>query len=815
MRKTLIAISVLIAAATPAFAQAPVDDSTFTDLIEQSKSLMMADPARAYQLASEAETTANARAEVDPTEESTAKWLQGEALVRMNRVEEAKPVIDSALSAALESAGGSKLVGDLYMAQGMTARGLSDYATALDSYQSAHDVYAQLGAKRDQARALQQVGSIYTDAHDYERALDFYDRAGQTFDADPSLDLARLNNVGNAYRELGRYAEAEQGFRDALALAEQMNSPLLQSRILTNIASVQLAQGQIDQADTTARNGLALSPDGGGLGWEPFLWGVQAQIAYAREDYGRAATLIGRTFTGLDLKTTPRFFREFHETAHLIYAAMSQPRLALEHLEAFKRLDDEARDVSAKANLALMGAQFDFATQELEIANLRTDALEREVDLSRARARQRTILFGGVVLIFLIALAGGGIHYGSMRRSRNEIRLANDKLQSTNEALEKASKAKSEFLATTSHEIRTPLNGILGMTQLLMRQTGLAESVRERVELVHGAGETMKAIVDDILDVAKMETGAIDIHPENLELAAMLENVAQLWRDSAEKKNLSLDVDLANCPREIVGDPQRLRQISFNLLSNAIKFTEKGNVSLSVNTTTGANGDTLILSVTDTGCGIPAAELTEIFTPFHQVDGGTTRKQGGTGLGLAICRKLAEAMGGTVRATSTLEVGSEFVLEIPVQILKPATGDNTADSTKVSGYLLADPNPLHQSIIEAMWESGDGDLASLDTLDDLMAEIAQCKPLGILIASDVLSGAAGEAMEQLMELREAAPDAHLVVRLAPESGVEPAMLRLSGADEILEGAFDGPAAITALSNSEPDPAMSPSISPAS
>ncbi len=781
---------------TPAFAQAPEAPSAFEEIVEQSKSFMMADPSRAYELANEAEQSAAGEA----LEIATAQWLQAEALVRMNRIAEAQPIIDAALEAANADAPGSKLVGDLQMTRGMTARAVSDYVTALDSYQAAHDVFAGLNDDRNQARALQQVGSIYADAHEYERALEFNIRAGNAYGGDPSLDLARLNNMANAYRELGRYEDAETGYRAALKIAEQMNSPLLQSRILTNIALVQIAAGQLDAAESTVEAGLALTPDGGALGWEVFLWGTRAKIAYERQDYGRAATLIGRTFSGLDLTTTPQFFRDFHETAHNIYSAMSQPRLALDHLEAFKRLDDEARDVSAQANLALMGAQFDFATQELEIANLRTDALEREVDLSRAQARQRTLIFGGIVFFFLVALAGGGVHYASMRRSRNEIRSANDKLQTTNIALEKASKAKSEFLATTSHEIRTPLNGILGMTQMLMRQAGLADSVRERIELVHGAGETMKAIVDDILDVAKMETGAIDIRPEKFEFTKMLESVAQLWRDSAEKKGIALNLDLSSCPRQIVGDEQRLRQVAFNLLSNAIKFTKSGHVELDVRSQADETGDRLLLIVSDTGCGIPESELEDIFKPFHQVDGGTTRQQGGTGLGLAICHKLAEAMGGSIRVTSVPGQGSQFTLDIPVELASTTGAAGSSDGEAEASYVFADANPLNQSIVEAMWDDATGPLVCVETLDEITSSAAGGHVASIVISSELLADAPGDAMQQLLDLREALPDAHIVVRLQDASAIEPAMLRLSGVDDVQVGAFDAAAAVEALSS---------------
>ncbi len=450
------------------------------------------------------------------------------------------------------------------VARAGAARAAGDYAIALTNYQGAQKVFAALHEDRSQALALQQVGSIYTDAHDYPKALEFYKRAGATFAGDPSVNLARLNNIAHAERELGKLQEAEAGFRQALAIAVEMKSLTLQARILANLASVQLASGRPDEADATARDGLALSANGRPLGWENFLWGVRAQAAFAKGATSRAADLIGRAFQGQDVERTSMPYREFHESAQAIYSALGQSELALKHFKAFKRLDDDARSVSAAANTALMGAQFDFAGQELNIARLRTETLEKQVALAQAQARQVATIFFALLAFGLIAMVAGVVHYNSIRKSRNAIRKANAELSETNTALGKALKAKSEFLATTSHEIRTPLNGILGMTQLLMSRRDLAPDVRERVELVHGSSETMKAIVDDILDLAKLETGVVSLEIAEFDLPKTAISVSRFWRDSAEAKGLALHASVepdvgADRGRRAADSPDRLQ----------------------------------------------------------------------------------------------------------------------------------------------------------------------------------------------------------------------------------------------------------------
>jgi signal transduction histidine kinase len=784
MRASLIAGLLLCVAMGPTFAQTPAP-SAFDERIAQARSAMMADPAAALAIAQEAESLAAGPAD-DPANKMTAQWLQGEALNRLNRSQEAIPILDSALSTASIQAKNTKLRGDVMMARAGAAAMQGDYARALANFQGAHDVFADLGEARSQSMSLLQIGAIYFDAGNYRRALEYYLRAGEAYSGDASVDLSRLNNVANAQRELGNLKEAEAGFREALAIAVKMDSPMLRARIMANIAAVQIAQGQATQADALAQAGLQLSAEG----WEPFLWGVRAQAALARGDAQRAAKLIERTFAGQDFAQTPQPFRDFHKSAHEIYVKIGDEKLALRHLEAFKRLDDEGRDVAASANTALMGAQFDFASQELKITKLRAETLE-------AQQRQRTIIFFGVGALALVVLGALAFGYVTMRGSRNRVRAANVRLSDTNLALEKAIKAKSEFLATTSHEIRTPLNGILGMTQVLLMDKHLPSEVRERVQIVHGAGESMRAIVDDILDVAKMESGGVSISLQPFPLKRMLEDVCSLWRINAEDKGIAFSVDVAGLPAQVSSDEQRLRQIVFNLMSNAVKFTDAGRIGLRA----AMEGDVLVVEVSDTGFGIPADQLEGIFEAFHQVDGGTTRKFGGTGLGLAICRNLARALGGDVSVTSTLGVGSVFTLRTPV--LAPAAEESAAplDGCESGGgrlLLALEDNPFHQCMLEACCAELGLQMVAVEQFA-ATSDALRAGPFEIVaVAASALPSGPGEAMGALMALREAARAARLIVQIGEGGELEAPVARLCGADEVLIGAFDADAFLAAI-----------------
>ncbi len=301
--------------------------------------------------------------------------------------------------------------------------------------------------------------------------------------------------------------------------------------------------------------------------------------------------------------------------------------------------------------------------------------------------------------------SGETINYSAVKRDISERIGAEEELRNAKQYAEDANLAKTEFLAGMSHEIRTPMNAITGMADLLI-ETDLSPEQKQYVQIFQSAGENLLNIINDILDISKVESGHLELEEIDLDLLGIIEDTCDIMAIPANEKNLELLCRVhPEVPKRLVGDPVRFRQILINLIGNAIKFTEKGEIFVTVDTHTRdeKKGEIeLIFSVVDTGIGIEREKLTKIFEKFTQADSSTTRKHGGTGLGLTISKRLVELMGGRIWVESELNHGSTFSFTARFKIQQKTGVPRTDISLDLKGrkILVVDDNATNRMILE-------------------------------------------------------------------------------------------------------------------
>lgn len=793
----LLALAALFGAAH-AFAQtppktAPEFPAAIQKEIQAAKDSMMSDQAEALRHSAAIDGLARKLSDVRQRTLAlaTARWLAAEAHLRNDAPAKAEPLLAEGLRLVSTVQGPIKLRGDLLMSQGALFMTRDQAVQALDNYQNAYRVFGEVKELRSQAIALQNIGALYSTAKDDARAEQYYRQAAELYDGDPVLSLSLHNSRGNVLVSLDRNGEAVKEYESAILIARQMNKPVLEAWMLSNLARAQIALKQLDAADHSVTRGFELIRGADADVLRRHMLSTAAELASQRGQTDRALRLIREAFAGIDLQHSRVEFRNDHYYAYGIFIRVGDTRSALAHLEAVKRLNDEAAKVATTTGAALMAAKFNYAKQQNDILTLQTRAAE-----SKSRYLQTLFLLIGGATVIVMAALGWGLF--TIRRSRNQVRAANIVLNETNTALEKALKAKTEFLATTSHEIRTPLNGILGMTQVMLSDAKLEPQTRERIGIVHGAGVTMRALVDDILDVAKMETGNLSVEAAPMDLTAMLREVTRLWEEQARAKGLTFKLELNHAPHWIVSDAARLRQVVFNLLSNAIKFTEKGGVTLRAVGEGEGDDRRLKLSIEDTGIGIPQAKFEEIFESFRQVDTSTTRRFGGTGLGLAICRNLARALGGDIQVESEDGKGSRFVLDLP---LIPAEAPEVAVASENAGGLdlvVLDRNPIARSMLRTLFEPRVARLRFAANAAEALAMLETGGVSHLLADEGTLKAEAEGAAAALQALRGAdQATAHFVLWLKPDVETVDELVAASGG-RIIEKPVTGADLINAI-----------------
>lgn len=692
----------------------PGRTKTPESLLAAAKAAMPIDAAAAGNLAQAAEQSAMKL----PTSQArsitvaTARWLKAEALIRQNKAAAAVVFVDAALKSVTAMRPAIKLQGDLLQTRAGIEDSLGQPEAALEDYQRAYAIFGKTGPARSQAVALQNIGVLYLEANDLAKVFYYYRMAEETVSDDPMLNLSGSANKAGALFLAKRYREAEAEYRRAYTISVSLHNMIIQIQMLSNLARVQAILGELHLADITIAQAMKIWQPTKAPELKPVLLETRADLALDEDRSFEAVQLVEQALASLGAAAETRPYWQLQITAYKAYEQAGDSAKALAHFKVYNQLDNQNRALAASTSAALSAARFDFVNQNARIATLKAGQLQRDLELDRLQARQTMILLGGLLLLSIITVSVLAFYLRALRRSDTAIREINSQLTEVNIELNAALAAKTEFLATTSHEIRTPLNGILGMTQVLLADPELTSAVRERISLMQGAGETLRALVDDILDFAKMSDNKLELHPLEADLPKLLDDVVDFWRDRATQQKLFLAFDRAGVPERITIDSRRLRQILANLLSNAIKFTSEGSIKVTVTVAHRSNdacpvqsSERLRIAVTDTGIGIAESDHSAVFEKFRQLDSSKTRRFTGTGLGLSISRMIAQAMGGDIELVSTVEVGSTFTLDLPLVraiVAAPSTSGERPSTLAAARLVLVGASPIAQGVLRAV-----------------------------------------------------------------------------------------------------------------
>jgi signal transduction histidine kinase/CheY-like chemotaxis protein len=426
--------------------------------------------------------------------------------------------------------------------------------------------------------------------------------------------------------------------------------------------------------------------------------GFAAIRQLAADDYPLHNTLLDALGDGISL-----VFRSGPGDAALRYANQSLLELAetsLETTDSWPTTHDLLAAIGLPADLLTVS---DWAPRQIAISTpregLRHFLVEKKLALEISDSQ-------GIVGLSAVLFT-----------DTTRVQRARQAFQAAEERAKHLTFLKSAFLANMSHEIRTPMNGILGMAQLLQNSAKEPQQ-RQYIDVIQRSGELMLKIINDLLDISKIEAGRVELENEPFDLTEVMEGVVALLLPQATNKSIALStVYDSPPPRWYVGDSFRLRQVVLNIVGNAVKFTSSGQVLVRVLTEKGLSSSAgITIEVSDTGIGIPTEQLSYVFDKFHQGDSSTTRKFGGTGLGLAISRELTGLMGGTISLTSTAGVGSTFTISLPFKragdpVPARATSDLLAAGASSAPFgqaqpgkriLVAEDDVTNQLVIKGM-----------------------------------------------------------------------------------------------------------------
>ena len=615
-----------------------------------------------------------------------------------------------------EGAGNKQEMAENLINIGLVYQSQGNYPNAMEFDLNANKIYAELKDKNGIANSLNSIGVLYIDQQNFTKALEYFFKALEmNKERDDKNNMAEnYTNIGNAYISQGNYNEALSYYNKALAIYKEQDNKTGIARDLGNIGDVYVFWHDYSKSLEYLSEALDMH----------MLFGDKLHIANNLGD-------IGCVYLSIATDTTLK--------NHTVPGNIPNLRKAVEYLTKAVAIDKEIGSLNELQNFAyhlstaqkLLGNYKDalesysqYATAKdsvyslynnMKIAKLEekheADIKQKKIALQQLQIR----LYLAFVGMLIIACIGLFNRFWSLRTNKKQLEEKNKLIIAEKEnadilriRAERSEQFKQQFLANMSHEIRTPMNAVNGMTELLLEKNPRPDQ-RHYLEVISKSSDILLHILNDILDLSKIEVGKMELEAIDFSLAATIQHVKDTLSFRAEEKGLQLVSHVDEfVPDVFIGDSFRLYQVLLNLAGNAIKFTERGYVSIDVHLLEETSEkSTLEFSVTDTGIGIPADKMSILFENFTQLNASDRRKYGGTGLGLSISRQLVELQGGRMWVRSTPGKGSSFYFTLSYKtglaerLLLQEQKQQQADGGLLKGLrlLLADDNEFNRLVV--------------------------------------------------------------------------------------------------------------------
>ena len=525
-------------------------------------------------------------------------------------------------------------IGDFYQKK-------DDYPNALDYFNQALKLNQAIGNKSGSARALNAIGLVYRQKKDFTKAYQYLEEAVKYYEAAGNKHAManELENIGDLHRQQAEYFKALEYLFRALRLQKKLN---VKRNISYNYGVIAYTYFLI----ATDRNKSTLN--------KLFAGNKPAAIRKAAI-YADSAIVIQKELGDLYL------LQDSYISNSICYEEIGEYKGALEHYKKYVAIKDSIFNLEKDKKLTQLSMKYEFDKKQA------TDSLQHAVENNMNQLRlqkQKTLTYAGFIGMALVAFLLFFVfkNYNNQRKSNLRLQAAQKEILEQKERAEQSERFKQQFLANMSHEIRTPMNAVMGMTNLLIDKNPRSDQ-QHYLEGIRKSSEILLHIINDILDLSKIESGKMELEKIDFSLLQTVDQVIETLRHKADEKGLHLlsEID-GSIPDVLIGDPVRLNQIILNLAGNAIKFTEKGSVQIKVSLASGDPSTMMNIrfSVIDTGIGIPKDKLETVFESFKQANSSDTRKYGGTGLGLSISRQLVELHGGEIKIESEEGAGTTF-----------------------------------------------------------------------------------------------------------------------------------------------------------